>query len=85
VHAQRWIAAYEHPGGARVIEVDVREDEVAQVTSVKSVRPQTFLECVEARRRPAVDERGLFAGKEVRCDDPRSPQVEEIEKLEAAT
>jgi hypothetical protein len=43
------------------------------------------LERVDAGGRAAVDERRLVAGQEVGGDDPRSREVQEVEKLEAVT
>jgi hypothetical protein len=85
VHAQSRIAAHEHARGARVVEVDVREDEVAQVPDREPGTRERRLERVDARRRTAVDQGGLLAAKQVGGDDPRPPEVEEVEELEAAT
>jgi hypothetical protein len=68
-----------------VVKVDVREDEVSHVLQRNSVIRQTGLERAETARRPAVQQRRLVAGQQVRGDNPGMPEVEEVEELEAAT
>jgi hypothetical protein len=50
----------------------------------KAVAGERRLERAHAGRRTAVDERGFVAPQEVGGDDPRSPEVEQVEELEAA-
>jgi hypothetical protein len=81
VHAERRIPANEHAGRACVIEVDVREDEVAQILDAEPVGGEARLERAEAGRGPAVDERRLIPRQEVGPDDPGAPEVLQVEKL----
>jgi len=68
-----------------VIEVDVREDEVPQILEAETVLCERSLERPETRRRTAVHERRLVTGKQVRGNDPRPREVQQVEELEAAT
>jgi hypothetical protein len=68
-----------------VIQVDVGEDEPADLLQGEAVRSERRLERVDAARRAAVDERRLVAGEQVGGDDPRPPEVEQVEELEAVT
>jgi hypothetical protein len=58
---------------------------VPHVRERHAVGRQAFLECAETARRPAVHQRRLVAGQQVRRNDPGMPQVEEVDELEAAT
>jgi hypothetical protein len=68
-----------------MVEVDVREHEMAQVLQRQAVRRETGLERAQTARGPAVDQRGLVPGQQVGRDDPGLPQVEEVEELTPAT
>jgi hypothetical protein len=46
---------------------------------------KAVFERAETARRPAVHQRRLVAGQQVRRDDPGLPEVEEVEELETAT
>jgi hypothetical protein len=59
VDRQPLVAAGEKARRARVVEVDVREQQVAKVPEVEPVRRQAGLQRIDARRRPTVDKRGL--------------------------
>jgi hypothetical protein len=84
VDAKRRIAPGENARRAGVIEVDVREDEVANVAEREATARERPLERFHTRARAAIDERGLVAGEQVRGDDLRSPEVEQVERLEVA-
>jgi hypothetical protein len=68
-----------------MVEVDMREHEMAHVRERYPVSGQAFLECAETARGSAVHQRRLVAGKQVRRNDPGMPQVEKVDELEAAT
>ena len=51
----------EHAGGARVVEMDVREEQVAQVGEREPVLGKPLLQRRQAASRPAVEERGPSA------------------------
>jgi hypothetical protein len=85
VHAKVRVAASEHACGTRVVEVDVRQHEMTKIAEREAPALEPGDERAQARRRTAVDEGGLVAGEQVRRDDPRPPEVEEIEELEAVT
>jgi hypothetical protein len=63
----------------------VREHEVPHVRERHPVPRQAFLECGETARRPAVHQRRLVVGQQVRRNDPGMTQVEKVDELEAAT
>jgi hypothetical protein len=58
---------------------------MAQVLDREPETGEGALERVDAGRGTAVDESGLVAAEQVGGDDPRPPEVEEIEELEAVT
>jgi hypothetical protein len=68
-----------------MVEMDVREHEVAEIVDGQAVGRQAGFQSLEARRGAAVDQGRLVAGQQVRGDDPRPAEVEEVEELEAAT
>src|SRR5262249_13683742 len=59
------MTSHDGAGGARVIEVDVREEQVTDVRQRKTVLFQAGLETRQRRRRPAVEQRETV----VRLDD----------------
>jgi hypothetical protein len=65
VNSERRVPPDDRASRARVIEVDMRENQVAQVLQAQAVSLQARLEGAQARRRAAVDERGLASRKEV--------------------
>jgi hypothetical protein len=85
VDPQARVPAHEDACSARMVEVDMREHEMAHVRKRHPVSREAFFECAETARRPAVHQRRLVAGKQVRRDDPGLPEVEEVDELEAAT
>jgi hypothetical protein len=80
VYLKAWILPYEGAGSAGVIQVDVRQQQVAEILESEAVRTQAGLERAETGARPAVDQRRLVAWKEIRRDDPRAPQVVQVDQ-----
>ena len=79
---ERRVLAHERPGGARVIEVDVREEEVLQVADLRAARAERVAKRREAARRTAVEEREpVVRLDEVRGDPVGVPAVQEVERL----
>jgi hypothetical protein len=68
-----------------VVEVDVGQDEMAEVGELEPAGGESRLERVEARGRPAVEEGRLLAREQVRRDDLGVSQVEEVECLDSPT
>jgi hypothetical protein len=68
-----------------MVEVDMREDEMAHVPDRHPVSREAFFERAETARRPAVHQRRLVAWQQVRRNDPGMPEVEEVDELEAAS
>jgi hypothetical protein len=68
-----------------VIQVDVGEDEPADLLQGEPVRGKLRFQRADAARRAAVDESRLVAVEQVGGDDPGPPEVEQIEELEAVT
>ena len=64
-----------------VVEVDVGEDEMAQVPDLEPVLGQSGAERLQAARGPAVHQRGLGARVEVRGDDTLATEMLEVEEL----
>jgi hypothetical protein len=68
-----------------MVEVDVREHEVAHVFERHPVGRETRFERAETARRPAVHQRRLVASQQVTGNDPGLPEVEKVDQLEAAS
>jgi hypothetical protein len=85
VDAQGRVLPDEGSGRAGVVEVDVREDEMAEVGNREPALSEGGFERLEARRGPAVDQRGLVPRQQVGRDDPGVAQVEEVEWLDRST
>jgi hypothetical protein len=68
-----------------MVEMDMRQDEMAHVRERHPVSGEAVFERAKTARRAAVHERRLVAGQQVRRDDPGMPEVEEVEELETAT
>jgi hypothetical protein len=85
VDLQLLVAAGEKARRARVVEVDVREQQVAKVPEGEPVGRQAGLQRIDAGRRPTVDKRGLVPWQQVRRDDPGVAEEVEIEELRAVT
>ena len=74
--------AHERSRGAGVVEMDVREEEAAQVAELDAARRQRLLERRKAARRAAVVEREPVLGlDEIGADPPWIPAVEKVERL----
>ena len=75
------VLAHEEAGGARVVEVDVREQEMAQVGDRDAVLGEPGAERFERRCGTAVMESRAFGGVEqVRADDALAAEVEEVDE-----
>jgi hypothetical protein len=85
VDPQARVPPREDAGSAGVVEVDVREHEMAHVLQRQAVNREAVLERPETARGPAVHQCRLVAGQQVRRDDPGMPEVEKVEELETAT
>ena len=83
VHLEAGVLAHERARGARVVEVDVREQQVADVGQGETVRGQPVLQPRDADRRPAVEERRTVVRLEdVGADDLLGRLVVEVDRLE---
>jgi hypothetical protein len=72
--------AYEHTRGACVVEVDVAEEQVAQVRELEAVLLEPSFERRDAARRPAVEEREPVVGlDEVAPDDALVAAMVEVD------
>ena len=82
VNAEARIPLHERSGRARVVEVDVREQEVTDLREVDATSAEPALERRQTARRPAVHEGEAVARlHEVRRDHARRVEVEEIDWL----
>ena len=78
--------ADDRPGGAGVVEVDVREQQVPHVCELHAVLAQAGLERWERRRRPAVEHREPVARlDEVRADHALDALVVQVDSRTPAT
>jgi len=69
VHRQLRVFPHENAGGACVVEVDVREEQVPEVAQLETALGQARLQLVDAGGGPAVEQRGpVFGLDEVRAD-----------------
>jgi hypothetical protein len=68
-------------GRSRMVEVDMRENQVAEILDGEPLLGEARLERCETGRRAAVDERGLLALEQVRRDDPGAPEMLQVEQL----
>ena len=83
VHLQRRVLAHERAGGAGVVEVDVREEQMADVAELEVALREPGLQRRNARRRPAVVEREAVVGlDDVAADVAGQPLVEQVDRLE---
>jgi hypothetical protein len=85
VHAETGVLPDEGSCRARMVEVDMGEDEMPDVGEGQPTVPEGRLERSETRGGPAVDQRRLVTGHEVGGNDPGVPQVEEVEWLDCST
>src|SRR3954451_3243650 len=65
VHRELRVPMHESAGRAGVVQVNVRQDEMAEILDRESLRGKAFLEHAQARRGPAIDQRRLVTGEEV--------------------
>jgi hypothetical protein len=76
------VLAYQRTGGARMVEVDVREQQVAEVVKLEPVLGEARLQRGDTARRAAVLECRPVGGLEqVAADDALMAAVEEVERL----
>src|SRR5262245_36656492 len=80
VHLEARVPADESTRRTGVIEMDVREDEVPDVTELEAVLREPPLESVDARGWPAVDESGGVAGQEKGPDRTRDAEVSQVDE-----
>ena len=74
------VLAHEHARGAGVVEVDVAEEQVAQVRELEAVLLEPSFERRDAARGPAVEEREPVVGlEEVAPDDPLGAAMVEVD------
>ncbi len=82
VHLQLGVLADEHARRARVVEVDVREEQVPHVAELESALGQAGLQRGQADRGPAVLQRGPVLGLEqVGADHSLAAEVVQVERL----
>ena len=75
--------ADERARGARVVEVNVRKQQVPEVAQLEPVLAQALLQLGHAAGRAAVEERGAFPClDQVAPDHPLAPEVAQVERLE---
>jgi hypothetical protein len=80
VNLEAGMLADEDACGSRVVEVDVAEEEVADVLKGQAVGRETLFEVRDARGGAAVEERRTVRGvEEVARDDPLGTPVVEID------
>src|SRR5260221_96103 len=72
---------HDRPGRARVVEVDVREEEVPDVAKLRPALPQSFLQARQRRRGTAVEEQRAAGGVEqVDADCPLGAAEPEVNR-----
>ena len=82
VDDQVGVLPHERPGRSGVVEVDVREEEVAQVAELDAAGRDRLAQRREAARRAAVEEREpVVRLDQVRGDPAGVPAVQEVERL----
>jgi hypothetical protein len=85
VNGQPTVPPREDACCTRVIEVDVREDEMPQVAELEPMSRKPGFERGQTGGRSAVDERRLVAGQQIRRDNSGVPEEKEVDELGAAT
>lgn len=81
VHLEAGVVADEGSGCARVIEVDVAQEQVPNVGQPEPVAFEAALQGRDTRRRPAVEQRRpLLRVEEVRPDDALCATVIEVDQ-----
>ena len=80
VHLYVWVVAHDRARGARVVEVDVREQQVPDVVEVEPTVGEPRLERRERRRRPDVEQgRAVVRLERVRGDAALDPGVQQVD------
>ena len=83
VHLQAGVLADEHAGGAGMVEVDVREQQVPHVLQLEPALGEARLQLGDADRGPAVEERRPIRGLEqVAADHPLPAEVAQVERAQ---
>ena len=80
VHLEPWIPVDESAGCPGVVQVDVRQHEMAEVFNPEPLLGEALFEPAEAGGRPAVDERRLVVREEIGRDHPRAPEVLQVDQ-----
>ena len=81
VHRQPWVFAHQDACRARVVEVDVRKQQVADIAEVEPARAERVAKRGNARRGAAVEEgEAVVRLDEVHADPAGVAEVEEIER-----
>ncbi len=82
VQCQPGVLAHEHASRARVVEVDVREQEMPDVAELHPTAAQLLAEDGNAARGPAVEQREPVVGlEEVGADPAWIAEVQEVHRL----
>ena len=80
VHPQVGVLPHENACGSRVVEVDVREEKMANVSELEATIGEPCLQRGNARRRPAVEERGSVVGVEQVARDDSGRTVVQVDR-----
>ena len=82
MNVQAWVSPHEHAGGARVVKVDVAQQQMAEVGEAEAALSELSLERRDTARRATVEEREPVLGLEdVAADDARAPAVVEVDQV----
>ena len=74
--------AHEHARRARMVEVDVREEQVADVAELEVMLPQPLLQRWDAGGWPTVEQGETVIGfQQVDADDALAAEVEKVERV----
>ena len=85
VHLQTGMLTDEHPGGTRMVEMNVRQEQVAQVGERQTLLGETLLQRRQAGGRPTVEERRPVCRlQHVDADDALGALVLEVERIRGA-
>ena len=80
VHLQAGMLSHENAGSARVVEMDVREEKMANVSELEATFGEPCLQRGNARRRTAVEERGSVVGVEQVARDDSGRTVVQVDR-----
>ena len=82
VHRQLRVLLHEHAGGARVVEMDVREQQMAHITQLVAALREPRFQRRHTDGRAAIEEgQSLGRVQKVRADGPRIARVKEVDRL----